>query len=120
MKILLDSCVWDGVKQSLEKDDHDVIWCGEWDRDPGDREILSYSLKENRVLVTLDKDFGELAIVHGHPHCGIIRLVNLSIQHQASVSRFIFSHYRKEIEPGAILTVEKDRVRIRPPASSDQ
>jgi predicted nuclease of predicted toxin-antitoxin system len=29
--------------------------------------------------VTLDKDFGELAVVYGHPHAGIIRLVDFSI-----------------------------------------
>ena len=28
---------------------------------------------EGRILVTLDKDFGELIIVHRMPHCGILR-----------------------------------------------
>jgi predicted nuclease of predicted toxin-antitoxin system len=32
---------------------------------------------ESRVLVTLDKDFGELAIMKGAPHAGIIRLVGI-------------------------------------------
>jgi predicted nuclease of predicted toxin-antitoxin system len=36
------------------------------------------------VLVTLDKDFGELAIVHGVPHYGILRLVNWAAQQQAT------------------------------------
>ncbi|MCS7003085.1 MAG: DUF5615 family PIN-like protein [Gammaproteobacteria bacterium] len=32
------------------------------------------ALDERRVLVTLDKDFGALAVVFGKPHCGIVRL----------------------------------------------
>ena len=32
---------------------------------------------DGRVLVTLDKDFGELAILHGVAHAGIVRLVGL-------------------------------------------
>lgn len=53
--------------------------------DPGDEEILRLALTEKRILVTLDKDFGELAIVKGMPHCGIIRLVNISAKKQAMV-----------------------------------
>ena len=33
--------------------------------------------EESRVLVTIDKDFGELAIVRGQAHSGIVRLVAL-------------------------------------------
>jgi len=40
--------------------------------DPGDEEILEWAHREGRVLVTLDKDFGELAIIHERSHCGII------------------------------------------------
>jgi Domain of unknown function (DUF5615) len=61
MKILLDSCVWGGAKAELSSLGHDVIWCGEWDADPGNDEILAHAFKEGRVLVTLNKDFGELA-----------------------------------------------------------
>lgn len=46
----------------LEAAGHDVVWVGDWDRDPGDREILFQARSEGRILVTLDKDFGELAI----------------------------------------------------------
>jgi hypothetical protein len=43
---------------------HDVVWAGEWHEDPGDEEILERAHVEGRILVTLDKDFGELAIVY--------------------------------------------------------
>ncbi len=62
MKILLDACVWGGVRAALAAAGHDVIWAGDWSSDPGDEEILDQAAAENRVLVTLDKDFGELAV----------------------------------------------------------
>ena len=68
MKLLLDACVWGGARQELEAAGHDVVWAGEWPTDPGDEEILAHAHREGRVLVTLDKDFGELAVVYKIPH----------------------------------------------------
>jgi len=42
-----------------------VVWAGDGNGDAGDDEILAQARHEERVLVTLDKDFGELAIVRG-------------------------------------------------------
>jgi len=82
MKVLLDTCVWGGSRMVLEAEGHDVEWVGDWPRDPGDGKILEYAYREGRILVTLDKDFGELAIVFNKPHFGIMRLVNLSARDQ--------------------------------------
>ncbi len=54
MKVLLDTCVWGGVRQALSDAGHDVVWTGDWDEDPGDDEILAQAYRESRVLVTLD------------------------------------------------------------------
>lgn len=113
MKILLDTCVWGGVRKDLKIAGHDVIWAGEWDKDPGDEEILDRAYQEKRILVTLDKDFGELAIVNNLPHSGIIRLVNLSARRQADICTQVLSKYGEELQAGAIITVDLDRVRIR-------
>ncbi|MDM3851593.1 MAG: DUF5615 family PIN-like protein [Aphanizomenon gracile PMC627.10] len=78
MKILLDTCINARVLTDLQTAEYDVIWSGDWPKDPGDEEILATAYREGRILVTLDKDFGELAILRGNPHCGILRLVNLS------------------------------------------
>jgi predicted nuclease of predicted toxin-antitoxin system len=115
MKILLDACVWGKAKERIAQDDHDVIWAGDWDEDPGDLEILERAHREGRLLVTLDKDFGELAIVRRIPHSGIMRLVNISAKRQAEVCVYVLDRYREALENGAILTVESNRVRIRPP-----
>lgn len=80
MRILLDTCVWGGLAQALGNAGHDVMWTGTWEEDPGDEEILALAHAEKRVLVTLDKDFGALAFLHGRPHAGILRLVSLTTQ----------------------------------------
>jgi predicted nuclease of predicted toxin-antitoxin system len=115
MKLLLDTCVWGGAKKTLESYGHDVIWTGDWSKDPGDEEILAKAYSEGRILVTLDKDFGEIAIVKGKPHSGILRLVNLSANQQGIVCLRVIEAYGQILQSGAIVTVEPGRVRLRPP-----
>jgi predicted nuclease of predicted toxin-antitoxin system len=115
VKLLLDSCVWGGVCKNLEAAGHDVIWAGNWAEDPGDDEILARAYSEDRILVTLDKDFGELAIFRGTPHCGILRLVNFSAKQQAAVCLQVVTLHGEELQAGAIITAEPGRLRIRPP-----
>ena len=114
MKVLLDTCIWRGVKSELMDAGYDVVWSGDWEQDPGDETILTLALDEKRVLVTLDSDFGELAILRGFQHCGIIRLVNLSVRQQAKICRQILERYGEELLTGALATDYADRVRIRP------
>jgi len=114
MKLLLDTCVWGGVQQELNAAGHDVIWAGNWSEDPGDEEILDRAFKEGRVLVTLDKDFGELAVPLRKPHCGIMRLVDFRAEQQSAVCLQVLARYADELRAGAIITAERGRVRIRP------
>ena len=115
MKVLLDTCVWGGVPAELEAAGHDVIWTGNLAQDPGDEEILAQAHHEGRVLVTLDNDFGELAIRRNLPHHGIVRLVNFAALQQGAVCQQMLARYGDELTRGAIITVEAGRVRIRPP-----
>ena len=119
MKLLLDSCVWGKASDELSTAGHDVIWSGAWPQDPGDEEILALAHREGRVMVTLDKDFGELAIVHGSAHSGILRLVNISARQQAAMCLRVIAVYGKELEAGAIITAEPGRLRVRPPDDAE-
>ncbi|MGH2355487.1 MAG: DUF5615 family PIN-like protein [Chloroflexota bacterium] len=118
MKLLLDTCVWGGARHEIDAAGHDVVWAGEWPEDPGDEEILDRARREGRILVTLDKDFGELAVVRGLAHCGIVRLVRVSATRQAAVCLWVLGLYGDELQSGAIVTVEPGRVRVRPPEST--
>lgn len=117
MKLLLDSCVWGGAVGRLRDAGHDVIWSGDWPVDPGDEEILARALAQGRILVTLDKDFGELAIVRGLPHAGILRLVGLSALQQAEVTLRVVEAHGPELAASAIITAEAGRLRLRLPGT---
>lgn len=114
MKLLIDTCISGTVRDALQAAGHDAVWIGDWPQDPGDDEILDHAYQQNRILITLDKDFGELAVVHGRPHSGIVRLVNWSAQQQAITSLLVLGKYSAELESGAIVTAEPGRIRVRP------
>ena len=115
MKLLLDSCIWGGARNRLREAGHDVIWAGDWAEDPGDEQILAQAHADERILVTLDKDFGELAILRSAPHCGILRIVDFSARRQADACLAVIAAHGAELLLGAIVTAEPGRVRIRPP-----
>lgn len=85
LKVLLDSCIWPGAKDRIANAGHDVEWVGDWDADPGDADILARALANRQVIVTLDKDFGELAIAFGRAQAGIVRLVDVRHMDQAAL-----------------------------------
>jgi predicted nuclease of predicted toxin-antitoxin system len=113
MKVLLDTCVWGGVAAVLRAAGHDVVSAGEWAFDPGDEQILELAFNDGRVLVTLDKDFGELAIRLGRPHCGILRLVGFSARMQATACIDVLQKHSQDFTSGGLLTAEPGRLRIR-------
>jgi predicted nuclease of predicted toxin-antitoxin system len=113
VKLLLDTCVWGGAKSILQHAGHDVVWAGDWSSDPGDEQILKVAADEGRVLITLDKDFGELVIVKEHPHGGIVRLVDFAARDQAKVCLNLLEIYGDKFDAGAIVTAEPGRLRIR-------
>ncbi len=111
--ILLDSCVWGGTLPVLSEFGHAVIWSGSWDKDPGDIAILAAAHSEQRILVTLDKNFGELAILKGLPHSGIVRLTGFRAAQMANAIHHLVITYEHELAVGAIITVDPERIRIR-------
>ncbi len=119
MKVLLDTCVWGDAKAALSDAGHDIVWTGDWEEDPGDEAILAFAAEHERILVTLDKDFGELAVVYGKPHHGILRLVGFRAREQGPACVRILASHGAELTSGALVTAYPDRLRIRPPASSE-
>ena len=113
LKVLLDSCIWAGAKNELVAADYDVSYVSDFLQDPGDTAIIRLAFKEERVLITLDKDFGELAVFRGEQHCGIIRIFNFSAVQHGQISIDILNRYQLELSNHAIITVDRGRVRIR-------
>ncbi|MBM4321101.1 MAG: toxin-antitoxin system, toxin component, PIN family protein [Deltaproteobacteria bacterium] len=110
---MADSCLPSVAVEHLRLLGFEVEWSAEWPEDPGDEEIMERALAERRVLVTLDKDFGELAMARGRAHAGIVRLVRLASRQQGPACARALLRYGEELRGGALVTVEPGRTRIR-------
>jgi len=113
--LLLDGCIWGKAALQLRDAGHDVIWAGEWTADPGDDAILAHAFAEQRVFVTIDKDFGELAVHRGQPHHGILRIVDFSARRYGEVCLAVLAAHLADLEAGALITASPGRIRIRTP-----
>jgi predicted nuclease of predicted toxin-antitoxin system len=113
LKVLIDACVSRHARDSLVGAGHDVVWAAEWPEAPGDEAILARAHRESRVLVTADKDFGELAVHRGLPHRGIVRLVVMRARDQGPVCVEILARHGELLAAGGIVTAERGRLRVR-------
>ena len=114
MKILHDGCLSRDACDAVRAAGHDVVWVGEWSADPGDDELLAIASSQGRIVVTLDKDFGELAVVRGREHAGIIRLVGFPSRSQGPTIVAALAQYERDLVARALITIEPWRVRVRP------
>lgn len=113
----MDACVWGGAVVDLRERGFDAAWMGDIDPQASDRDVLERAQREGRVLITLDKDFGELAIVRGQPHCGIVRLVGFRANEQVIATASVLESHAGELENGALVTASPAKVRVREPSS---
>ncbi|HEY9724321.1 MAG TPA: DUF5615 family PIN-like protein [Oscillatoriaceae cyanobacterium] len=114
MKLLLDSCLGLRLCRALEAYGYDVAHVPELGPDPGDRAVLARAYAEQRVLITLDSDYGWLAVAERLPHVGIVRLLEDAPERQATLCRHVLERYAAELAQGALVTATMDKVRIRP------
>ena len=70
----MDRCAGRRLTQWLQSQGHDALDARDLGPDPGDRALLERAVSENRILITMDKDFGELIHLHERPHTGLLRL----------------------------------------------
>ncbi len=67
LKLLANENVPAEVVMALRADGHDVAWIQEAGSGSADEIVLALAVAESRVLLTFDKDFGELAFRLGRP-----------------------------------------------------
>ena len=71
MRFLVDRCAGRRLAEWLRAGGHDVLDAREFGTDPGDKALLERAAADDRVLITLDTDFGELIYLHGIAHAGL-------------------------------------------------
>jgi predicted nuclease of predicted toxin-antitoxin system len=92
---------------------HDVVSALAVDPRASDEFLLDFARSDDRILVTEDKDFGELVFVRNLPHGPIVRLVELSVDEQVGAISELLERYPKELSGAVIATVALGHIRIR-------
>lgn len=114
MKFLLDVCVSSRTLQAfLAGEGHDVLSALVIDPRASDERLLALALQGERVLITADKDFGELVFVRRLPRGPIIRLVQFTVEQQVRAMAELLDHHASELTGQAMVTVTRGRIRIR-------
>jgi len=116
MKFLVDECVGPTVALWLKQQGYDVVSI--YDDLPGidDHSVLKRALTESRILITCDKDFGEMIFRNKMEHCGIVllRLIDERTAKKISVlDNIIKNHLHKLI--GNFVVASEHIVRITKP-----
>jgi len=113
LRVLIDSCVWGGVKAALVDAGISAESVNEWASDPGDAAILSYAIDHEYSILTIDKDFGELAVRTGKRHFGILRLADIPSKMQGDIAVSTLNRYGNELRAGGIVTAYVNKIRVR-------
>jgi predicted nuclease of predicted toxin-antitoxin system len=115
MRLLLNENVSATVVQELRQQGHDVLSVKEAMRSEEDHLILARAQKEQRILLTHDKDFGELTFKSRMPaSCGII-LFRLAGSDPDTDNRRILAALDSRTDwAGHFSVVTDDRIRMRP------
>ena len=72
------------------------------------------------MLVTEDKDFGELVFMRRLSHPCIVRLVELRVTEKVEAMRDLIERHGDAMREGAIIVVTRTRVRIRSTGYSER
>ncbi|MGH7589635.1 MAG: DUF5615 family PIN-like protein [Gemmatimonadota bacterium] len=114
MRLLCDEGVDQQIVDRLRSDQHDVTYIAESAPGLSDEEVFALANQANAVLVTTDKDFGELVFRQGRVSSGVVllRLIGISQQRKAESVATVFRTYGGELQ-GVFAVIEPTRVRIR-------
>ncbi len=115
MQLLLDENVSPIIGDALRTAGHDVLMAAAVCPGAPDDEVVALAVADGRVLITEDKDFGDLAFRQGLHPAGLIRLALPRELPADKAARLVeVLEAAGEQVQGAILVVEPARVRSRP------
>ena len=114
MKILADESVEKYVVQRLRRDGHNVRYIAEMSPGILDEEVLALAGDADTMLLTADKDFGELIFRQGYVKRGIVlyRLAGIAAdEKERIVSVAIAEHGEELLKSFGVITEAAVRIR---------
>lgn len=115
MKLLADECCDRWLVEALRGAGHDVLFILESKPGATDDEVLALAFDEQRIIVTEDKDFGELVYRLKRPAHGIILIRINVINRNLKWPRFqkLIDTYLDRCS-GRFVVIDENKFRFRP------
>jgi predicted nuclease of predicted toxin-antitoxin system len=115
MRILANENFPGDAIAALRQHGHDVAWIRADAPGSSDRQVLARAETEDRVLITFDKDFGELAFRAKLPASTGIILFRISAPSSAHVARVAVAALESRTDwTGHFAVIEDTRIRMTP------
>ena len=109
----MDECKGPAVSDWLVGNGHDAVSISQQLDGLSDIQVLRKAVEESRILITNDKDFGEMVIRAKEPHRGVIllRLVDERTAIKVDVLGRLFEQYDTQLS-GNFVTATESSVRF--------
>lgn len=113
MRFLVDECTGPAVAAWLRDEGHHVFSVFEEDRGMDDETIIQKALRENWILITNDKDFGDKVYRDSRLHKGVIllRLTDERYDSKINVLSRVLQTYSDRV-PDSFLVATETQVRF--------
>ena len=113
MKLLADENIHGDVVEWLRSQGHDVLYAAEALSGMSDDELLSAARQEDRILITDDKDFGELVFHRRLVTCGVVLMRLESPSMEDRLRRL--AQFWPDIEqaPNKFIVISDRKIRVR-------
>ncbi len=113
MKFLVDENVHNAIYHLLKEEGYDVTSVAYDYSSLNDNDILDLAYRQDRVLITNDKDFGYLVYHKGLKHKGIILFRLKSEQPEIKINT-LKELFQKDLDfTGSFIVITEDKIRIR-------
>jgi predicted nuclease of predicted toxin-antitoxin system len=113
-RFLLDESTNYQIAPHLRQLAHDVTAIGQdYPASLKDVDILAIAVRERRIVITNDRDFGELVIREARAHAGVILFRLGSVTTDDLIARLdeVLTHHGDDLDH--LLIVSRSRVRVR-------
>ena len=113
MRFLADESCDFAVVRDLRSSGHDVVAVSEIAPRSEDSDVISLAMREGRILLTEDKDFGQLVYAHGQETIGVIFL-RFPPHSRKQIAKDLTKMVKKEGDKliGSFVLVQPGRIRI--------
>jgi predicted nuclease of predicted toxin-antitoxin system len=107
-----ESCDFAAVR-ALRSDGFDVLSVAEVSQGADDEYVIALALEANRIVLTEDKDFGQLVFATGSKSVGVV-LIRFPSRARSALGAEMLELVRKHADrlAGSFVVLQPDRIRI--------